>query len=104
MRRTRSPRVGQGSASLQVVRSWCSSGKGLLGSRGDTRENLNCARYYKRLEGIAKLATTYMPFSSWLVVLDGCAPAKGPRASAHLRVGLAPSREVPTPRRSGSTK
>src|SRR5438128_10767676 len=57
---TRSPRVGQESASWQAVQSWCSSDKGLMGSRVMGAGESNCVRDYKRLGEMAKLATTYI--------------------------------------------
>src|SRR5262245_46693805 len=60
MCRTRFPRVGPESASLQAVRSWCSSDKGLMGSKVMRAGESNCVKGYKRLEEIAKLATSYL--------------------------------------------
>src|SRR5918911_439176 len=60
MPRTRVRRVGQESVSLQALVLWCSSCNGLMGEMVRCAWETNYFRYYKRLEPIAKLATSYL--------------------------------------------
>src|SRR5262245_39763922 len=60
MPRTRVRTAGQESASLQALVPWCSSCNGLMGRRGMCIGEANYFIYYKRLEVIAKLATSYI--------------------------------------------
>src|SRR5215510_12746406 len=59
MPRTPVRRVGQESASLQVLVPGCSSCNGLMGRMVRCTKEANYFRDYKRLGPIAKLATSY---------------------------------------------
>src|SRR4029453_12005618 len=59
MPRTRVRTAGQESASFQAFVPWCSSCNGLIGGMVRGHGEANYFRDYKRLEAIAKLATSY---------------------------------------------
>src|SRR5215475_3374112 len=86
MPRTRVRRVGPESASLLALGLWCSSCNGLIGGIVKCYGEANYFRDYRRLEAMAKLATSYIGESSRSTALQ--------HLRTRVRSSLCPSRRL----------